>query len=271
MPAPSKNYTLIGDASIDSDSPLDVTLMTQMRDNLIHLEEWLGDGYVAAKDHDHDGANSKKITDENVIRGGGVLVWDDFVGEAVSKYDTSPGDTDSGMWSFASSGSVSIASNEANGIAKITGGGSAAGIHQTVNGKIFKASASAGNTITIEIRTAINAGTYSSCAFGLLSAEAIPPAHGIFFSITGSNWQATTRASSVSTNTDTGVAAGTSFQKLEIEATSTSVKFYIDDVLKATHTTNIPTILLAPGLLLGADVTSNFYFDYFYCTSNKRV
>ena len=62
MPAPSKNYTLIPDGSIDADSPLDTTLMTQMRDDLIHLEEWLGDGYTAAKDHNHDGVNSKNVT-----------------------------------------------------------------------------------------------------------------------------------------------------------------------------------------------------------------
>ncbi|MEK6532111.1 MAG: hypothetical protein AABZ23_06445 [Deltaproteobacteria bacterium] len=59
MAAPSKSYTLIADSSIDADSPIDVTLMTRIRDNLIHLEEWLGNGYTAAQDHDHDGVNSK--------------------------------------------------------------------------------------------------------------------------------------------------------------------------------------------------------------------
>lgn len=59
MAAPSKTYTLIADGSIDADSPLDVTLMAQIRDNLIHLEEWLGHSYTAAQDHDHDGVNSK--------------------------------------------------------------------------------------------------------------------------------------------------------------------------------------------------------------------
>jgi hypothetical protein len=59
MAAPSKSYTLIADSSIDSNSIIDATLMTQIRDNLIHLEEWLGNGYTAAQDHDHDGVNSK--------------------------------------------------------------------------------------------------------------------------------------------------------------------------------------------------------------------
>jgi len=62
MPAPSKNYTLIPDGSVDADSPLDTTLITQLRDNTIHIEEWLGDSYVAAKNHDHDNVNSKAVT-----------------------------------------------------------------------------------------------------------------------------------------------------------------------------------------------------------------
>lgn len=61
MTVPSKNFTSIADASIDADSPLDVTLMTAIRDSLIHLEEWLGMSYTAAQNHDHDGANSKVV------------------------------------------------------------------------------------------------------------------------------------------------------------------------------------------------------------------
>lgn len=61
MTVPSKNFTNIPDGDIDADSPLTETLMTQIRDSLVHLEEWLGDGYSASKDHDHDGVNSKNI------------------------------------------------------------------------------------------------------------------------------------------------------------------------------------------------------------------
>ncbi len=61
MAVPSKNFTNIPDGDIDADSPLTETLMTQIRDSLVHLEEWLGLDYSAAKNHDHDGTNSKKI------------------------------------------------------------------------------------------------------------------------------------------------------------------------------------------------------------------
>ena len=59
MVAPTYPYVLISLTAVDADSPLDETLMTQIVKNQIHVEEWLGDGYTAAKDHDHDGINSK--------------------------------------------------------------------------------------------------------------------------------------------------------------------------------------------------------------------
>lgn len=61
MAAPSKNFTTIADSSIDADSPLTEDLMTDLRDNDIHLEEWLGKDYTAAANHDHDGVNSAAV------------------------------------------------------------------------------------------------------------------------------------------------------------------------------------------------------------------
>ena len=60
MAPPSKSFTIIPDADIDPDSALTSSLFTRLRDNDIHLEEWLGLSFVAAQDHDHDGVNSKK-------------------------------------------------------------------------------------------------------------------------------------------------------------------------------------------------------------------
>ena len=62
MAAPSKTFATIADAAVDADSPLDATLMTGLRDSLIHLEEWLGMSYTAAQNHDHDGVNSAFVT-----------------------------------------------------------------------------------------------------------------------------------------------------------------------------------------------------------------
>lgn len=62
MPAPSKVFTVMPDSQVDADSPGDEVFTTGLRDNDIHLEEWLGKDYVAAQNHDHDGVNSKALT-----------------------------------------------------------------------------------------------------------------------------------------------------------------------------------------------------------------
>jgi hypothetical protein len=62
MAAPSKTFSVIPDSDIDPDSPITTGLMTKLRDNDIHLEEWLGMSYTAAQDHDHDGVNSKLMS-----------------------------------------------------------------------------------------------------------------------------------------------------------------------------------------------------------------
>lgn len=59
MAAPSKSFTFIPDGDIDPDSPITTGLMTELRDNDQHLESWLGESFVAAVDHNHDGVNSK--------------------------------------------------------------------------------------------------------------------------------------------------------------------------------------------------------------------
>ncbi len=66
MVAPSKNFTVIPSADTDPDSPITTGLMVALAENDIHLEEWLGDSFVAAKDHNHDDVNSKKVAGANL-------------------------------------------------------------------------------------------------------------------------------------------------------------------------------------------------------------
>lgn len=63
MPAISKAWVTIADTAVDPDSPLDAALMTGLRDDLVHLREWIGAGYTggAVQDHNHDGVNSAPI------------------------------------------------------------------------------------------------------------------------------------------------------------------------------------------------------------------
>lgn len=58
------------------------------------------------------------------------------------------------------------------------------------------------------------------------------------------NWYAVTRAAGVETSTDTTIAADTSLASFLIVGTTTTVKFYINGTLGATHTTNIDTAVM---------------------------
>ena len=58
MAVPTFSWNSITAEQTNADSIVDEVLMEAFRQNQIHIEEWLGDGYTAAKDHDHDGINS---------------------------------------------------------------------------------------------------------------------------------------------------------------------------------------------------------------------
>ncbi len=92
------------------------------------------------------------------------------------------------------------------------------------------------------------------------------------------NWQAYTYNSSVGTITDTGVAAvadGSYNTFLTRVNDSTSVQFFINGTLVATHTTNLPTTQVCPQVAIQktAGTTSRTLFvDWvrFYGAGNSR-
>ena len=87
MAAISKAWVTIGDAAVDPDSPGDTTLMTGIRDNLVHLREWLGASFFAGavQDHNHDGVNSASIqVGPNLVRNGSFE--DDSAGWTITDY-----------------------------------------------------------------------------------------------------------------------------------------------------------------------------------------
>lgn len=82
----------------------------------------------------------------------------------------------------------------------------------------------------------------------------------------GTNWQCETNAASVTTRTDSGVAVATGWVKLRMESNTTNCKFYVNDVLVATHTTNIPTLQVGPGFKTDKTVgtaASVYRIDYY--------
>lgn len=73
MTAISKVWVTVADTAVDPDSPIDTTLLTGFRDDLIHLREWLGASYTAGavQNHSHDGVNSELVPiGPNYLRNG---------------------------------------------------------------------------------------------------------------------------------------------------------------------------------------------------------
>lgn len=69
----SKAWVSVADTAVDPDSPIDAQLVTGLRDDLVHLREWLGAGYTAGavQNHNHDGANSALVpVGPNLLRNG---------------------------------------------------------------------------------------------------------------------------------------------------------------------------------------------------------
>jgi len=80
-------------------------------------------------------------------------------------------------------------------------------------------------------------------------------------------WACVTRASSVSTLTDANVTVTiNTWYKMRITRDASNVYFYIDNVLVCTHTTNIPSSVVNPMVIIenleGVD-TKNIDWDYF--------
>jgi len=101
---------------------------------------------------------------------------------------------------------------------------------------------------------------------------------GFFYSNATANWQAYTYNSSIGTTTDTGIAASTAaFNTFLVRANGTSsVEFLINNVLVATHTTNIPSAAVTPyfSILKTAGTTQrDFYIDWarFSGSGNPRT
>ena len=99
MTAISKAWITIADTAVDPDSPIDTTLMTGLRDDLVYLREWLGASYIAGavQDHSHDGVNSALVPiGPNYLRNGsfesGTSGWTitQYTGGTVATSATTP-------------------------------------------------------------------------------------------------------------------------------------------------------------------------------------
>lgn len=71
-----------------------------------------------------------------------------------------------------------------------------------------------------------------------------PPSNGAYLEklTSDTNYFCVSRASSVETRTNSGIAVNTSFRTFRVNRQSSSVQYFIDNTLVCTHSTNLPTI-----------------------------
>jgi hypothetical protein len=255
MAAPTKPFTSIADTRIDADSPLTEDLMEDYRDNDIHLEEWLGGSYTAAIDHDHDGVNSAPI----------VLAEEAVTGLNIdrSSFSVMHECIEDGEGAFVQVGSAPTLLDESGGVLRL-----ADTQYQATAQKIFDL---ASGTVTAIFRVR-SASDNSGVSCGLTDTQAIAgSANAVFFTYDAiaDNIRVTTRAASTDTDTTTDADYTGSMQELKIVATSSQVLFYVDDVLKATHTTNIPSAVMY-GSFGRASGTQNADYDYGFFHQSAR-
>jgi hypothetical protein len=97
--------------------------------------------------------------------------------------------------------------------------------------------------------------------------SANPPADGIFFEKldADTNWFCVTRSGGVQTRTDSGIAVSTNFANFFYNRNSSGVTFTIGSTIACTHTTNITTAQVAPGLHIinSAAAAKTIDIDYF--------
>jgi hypothetical protein len=252
MATPSKSFTNIPDTAVDAESPLDTTLMTQIRDSLIHLEEWIGKNYTAAVDHDHDGVNSKLVS----------AIGDDVItGLSIDRSTFSMFNDciDISQHGWTSSGTPTLQS-EVNGVIRM-----AASEAFVTNDTFFDLNS--GN-ITMEFKVKGSSGEpkcgISDSVGGQMIGILVNNAIGFYYNTSTNKIACNTESGGVSTVTDTDTDVSASFQILKIIATALQVDFYIDGVLKVSHTTNIPTSTLYGAF--GSDATNS---DYDYALFNQ--
>jgi len=212
-----------------------------------------------------------------------MVFFDDFIDWNATKFSAS---ADAAVWLLtnveAGSGSTTaVVDDAAGGILKITtAANDNDGVNLQANGESFLLTAD--KTTIIETRFKHDSLT-AEWFIGLSAVDTtaeVAPANYIGFGNTdadadiivsnGSGASGGTSSSSTAqtlgTHTDTGVdtaVASYNTMRVEIDGT-TSARFYVDGVLKATHTTNLPAVEMTPTVVFRNEAAGaqNAYVDY---------
>lgn len=154
---------------------------------------------------------------------------------------------------YVSSGGTITQTNELSGVLEIEASLGVAGIISPGT-SARKALTSSIRIFNARVATATTGTTNKLVIIGLANdvgniMNAAGAGRGVFFRVdaggSGVNIFAVTKnGAATETTTDTGIADSATFREFEIRATSSSIEYYIDGALVATHTTNIPTVAI---------------------------
>lgn len=259
MAAPSKPFTTIIDGQVDANSPVDEILMTSIRDSLVNLLEQISFGFTPAQAHRHNDIDSARINRTDIIITDTVSLFDDFLFDLAG-------------WTILNTGAV--LANGPNGLMRISNS-AAATFHgiKTVQ-KAFTLDASDAITFECRLRSNVDVAAFLQFGFTDNTGSQASPANGVWFdnfSVATDRWKARTRASGVETSTDTGVSISSSLETIKLVATTSQVTFFVDDVLVATHVTNIPTVGMNLFLAITGtgEPTAEMIVDFVQATHNR--
>ena len=212
-----------------------------------------------------------------------IVYFDDFIEWNATKFSAS---ADAAVWLLtnteAGSGTTAmVVDDAAGGVLKITTAANADdGVNLQANGESFLLTA--GKTTIIETRwkhDSLTAEWFVGLSAVDTTAE-VAPANYIGFGNTdgdadiivsngsgasgGTSSSAT--AQTLGTHTDTGVdTVTTAYNTIRVEIDGiTEARFYVDGVLKATHTTNLPVVEMTPTIVFRNEAAGaqNAFIDY---------
>lgn len=178
--------------------------------------------------HEAYGLNSQKRQ---------LFGWDDFLSDQIDD-----------RWAIevGAGGSVGVVDGVIGGACRLDTGGllNGYGLLDMGGYHIF----TTGKNVSIEVRSSIDSLTnINAQLLRLLNGNNIILMR--FQESVDTNIQLFTQLAGVATQIDSGVAPDTDYHIYRVECSSSSVKFYIDDVLVGTSTTNIPTVAMEINIL----------------------
>ena len=237
-----------------------VNLTVEAGTDFIFHEYAAGDWILIGGNRIYTGfVSAGAITPATLSRNATPEVWDDFLLPYLVGWQTH-NVTSMDTGSYGRSGfyllGPATAETERHGISNLTNNAFAI---------------SGGNTLTAEFRVKLSGVVAAYYYFGLMDQDDLT-GNGIIFAADGvAAIKAKCMAAAALTSVDTGLTwtANTTY-KFKIVATASQVLFYVDDVLKATITTNIPTATLSIVAFIRGSVTA-CAVDYVQCTSSARV